>query len=111
MLDRFLLSSTIALLLAACASGQSERPGAPEQSAGIERPERLLTAARKIRADQGCAGAAPTYRIAASFGKGHEIAQAELGACLIEISQEEGAEATRRGGRGAGEAGEALGFG
>jgi len=64
----------------------------PSPSTGVSRPELLLSAARKIRSDKGCAAALPTFRVIASFGKGHEVAQSELGACLLEVAEGEGEE-------------------
>lgn len=78
------------VLLAACASG----PAGPEGPASaLNQAERLLTHARKIKAEKGCAEAAPTFRVVAGFGQGYEIAQHELGACLLEMTAGGGPEA------------------
>lgn len=92
----------MAALVAACAApkrggpgggpgsgsgGGFGRDGGPGgQAAGIGRPSSLLAAAREQQAKEGCAKAAPAYRIVASYGDGYEIAQYELGACLLEMN-------------------------
>lgn len=74
------------LTLAACASGPGGPQPGQEPVSAVNQPERLLTYARKIKAEQGCAEAAPAFRVIASFGKGYEVAQYELGACLLEAA-------------------------
>jgi len=87
----------MAALMAACASprrvGPNGGPGGGPRgeasagpSAGVGRPSALLAAAREQQAKEGCAKAAPAYRIVASYGEGYEIAQFELGACLIQMT-------------------------
>ncbi len=83
-----------AFIMTACASGAQRQAGPTQGSkgkgpgAGIDQAERLLATGRQIRAEKGCAAAAPTYRVIASFGEGYEVAQYELGACLLEIEGE-----------------------
>lgn len=82
-----LLIITPLLAVGGCASGgkreaMRERGG---PGAGINQSRILLSRARELQAEQGCAKAVPTYRVAASFGEGYEPAQYELGACLLEI--------------------------
>jgi TPR repeat protein len=81
-------------VLAACASGppRGAGPGAGRQVDLASQSERLLNAARKKKNEQGCASAIPTYRVVSSFGKGHDTAQYELGACLFETSADSAAE-------------------
>lgn len=87
-----LWASAGALLIFAggCASGpqQGPRGQGPNQqgpAAGLNQSQMLLARARQIQSEQGCARAVPTYRVIASFGADYEVAQYELGACLIEI--------------------------
>lgn len=68
----------------AAASSKNDAPH--EEEAG-----RLVRYARDLRAKNGCAAAAPAYRVVAGMGEGEEAAQHELGACLLEI---EGASST-----------------
>ena len=79
----------MAALAASCASPRRGGPGGPQGGpggqAGVDRPSALLAAAREQQARYGCAKAAPAYRIVASYGDGYEIAQYELGACLLEM--------------------------
>jgi TPR repeat protein len=51
-----------------------------------EEAGRILTVARQIKNDKGCADAAPHYRVAAAMGEGFEVAQRELGGCLLEMT-------------------------
>ncbi|NOX82552.1 MAG: hypothetical protein GXP06_06130 [Alphaproteobacteria bacterium] len=73
-----------AALLGACATGSSHEARGPAPS--INQPERLLAHARKAQANKGCDKAIPTYRVIAGFGEGYEVAQYELGACLLETA-------------------------
>ncbi|VAW06538.1 hypothetical protein MNBD_ALPHA05-1504 [hydrothermal vent metagenome] len=73
-----------AALLGACATGPSHEARGPAPS--INQPERLLAYARQTQANKGCDKAIPTYRVIAGFGEGFEVAQYELGACLLEIA-------------------------
>ncbi len=88
---------TIAVLaglsLAACAGGPSRGSGPGGGAAQLDvgsQSERLLKEARKKKSNAGCEAAIPTYRVVASFGKGHDTAQFELGACLFETSADKG---------------------
>lgn len=71
-------------LLAACASGP-KGPPAEALAAASANGEAILAQARKVRADRGCAEAAPAYRVVAGMGEGFEAAQHELGECLISL--------------------------
>ncbi|WP_425410352.1 hypothetical protein [Hyphococcus sp.] len=75
----------LAAAIVACASSGRGGPGERRGPVGVNQPSALLAKARDIQAKQGCAKAAPTYRIVSSYGEGYEIAQYELGACLLEI--------------------------
>lgn len=46
---------------------------------------RLVMFARELRDKEGCAKAAPAFRVVASMGEGQESAQHELGECLLEM--------------------------
>ncbi|MDZ7629219.1 MAG: hypothetical protein U5J99_12540 [Parvularculaceae bacterium] len=65
---------------------EPQEPAVHQDSAG-----RLTAFARKVRAEKGCAAAAPAFRVIAGMGEGNEAAQHELGECLLDI---EGANAT-----------------
>ncbi len=80
-----LVTTLAAAMLGACATGKSSSE-ARGPAASINQPERLLAHARNIQAEKGCEKAIPTYRVTASFGEGYEVAQYELGACLLEIA-------------------------
>lgn len=69
-------------LLAACASS----PKAPPMAGSGANGEAILAEARKTRTGEGCAAAAPAYRVAAGMGAGFEAAQHELGECLIAMT-------------------------
>ena len=79
-----------ALALSACASGPSRgRGGGGGGGAKIDvssQAETILSDARKKKAESSCAAAIPSYRVVSSFGKGYEVAQSELGACLLEVA-------------------------
>ena len=85
------MPALIALTLGACASSPSPSPQAAEENGRNGKPQpvnalqggRHLAVARKIEADKGCEKAAPAYRVIAALGEGFEIAQAELGECLL----------------------------
>jgi hypothetical protein len=47
---------------------------------------RILNYARQLKNEKGCAEAAPQYRVAAAMGEGFEVAQRELGGCLLEMT-------------------------
>ncbi|WDI32609.1 hypothetical protein PUV54_05295 [Hyphococcus flavus] len=86
MFARSVLLISLALCAAACAGSGKRGPGQGQRpSASIQQPSSLLAKARTVQGRQGCAKAAPTYRIVASYGEGYEIAQYELGACLMEM--------------------------
>lgn len=75
------------LLLAACASGhKGPHGGGPAMAGGGANGEAILAEARKARTGEGCAAAAPAYRVAAGMGAGFEGAQHELGECLIAMT-------------------------
>ncbi len=65
---------------------EKEAPGPAQQGpdAALSRSGMFLSHARKLQASQGCAAATPAYRVIAAFGEGYEVAQYELGACLLE---------------------------
>lgn len=93
-----LISLTMMLaVLASCASsprgGSGGGPDRRPQSVSVNQPSLLLTKARAQQAEQGCAKAAPAYRVVAGFGAGYEVAQYELGACLLEMASAGTAEA------------------
>jgi len=86
-----------ALFLAGCGGGGP--PGGPRGAGGfsaapvgVNQPSQLLSRARDMQAKEGCAKAAPVYRIVASHGEGHDIAQYELGACLLQMESDSDAE-------------------
>lgn len=85
-----------AALVAGCASGRPS--GAPRAggfgggAVGVNQPSLLLAKARDLQAREGCAKAAPVYRIVSSHGGGHDVAQYELGACLLQMEGESDAE-------------------
>ncbi len=86
MIFRNLMLSLLIAAAAGCASsGKRERGGRAAGPVGVNQPSALLSHARDLQARQGCARAAPAYRIVSSFGDGYEIAQYELGACLLEM--------------------------
>ncbi len=58
--------------------------GAPQQKRALD-PARLMQMARDKRTRDGCAAAAPAYRVVAGMGEGQEAAQNELGECLLDI--------------------------
>lgn len=74
----------LAVGLTACASGP-EQAGGPRPTIDVaSQSERILADARRKKEEQDCAAAIPSYRVVSSFGKGHDTAQYELGACLLE---------------------------
>ncbi|MEO1135738.1 MAG: hypothetical protein AAFW68_03880 [Pseudomonadota bacterium] len=83
-------------LVTACASGAEkpdERGLVRGGQSGLNQPSLLLSKAREVQAEQGCAAALPAYRVISSFGKGYHVAQYELGACLLTIDSATQAEA------------------
>ncbi|MEO1241659.1 MAG: hypothetical protein AAFX54_07090 [Pseudomonadota bacterium] len=82
---------SITLIMTACASGRSG-PREAGPAPGIQQPGRLLAMARDTQAKRGCKSAIPAYRVISSFGDGYDIAQYELGACLLENVSENPAE-------------------
>ena len=86
-----MMPALIALTLGACASSPPEvaeergRKGKPQPVNALQ-GGRHLAVARKIEADKGCKEAAPAYRAIAALGEGFEIAQAELGECLLMLN-------------------------
>ncbi len=80
-----ILTTIVAVaLLGACATGKP--PGEAAHGPGLDQPERLLKYARNVQAEKGCKTAVPAYRVIAGFGEGYEVAQYELGACLLETA-------------------------
>ena len=84
----------LSLSIAACASGPRGANIAGGPAPGLQQPGKLLAHARDTQAKKGCTAALPAYRIISSFGDGYEIAQYELGACLLESAGESDAETT-----------------
>lgn len=76
----------------ALAQGEAPPPPLPAEAPGVEESVihqdsagRLTAFARKLRADKGCASAAPAFRVVAAMGDGNEAAQHELAECLLEM--------------------------
>lgn len=69
-------------------------PAADEPPVHQDNAGRLTAFARKLRADKGCAAAAPAFRVIAAMGEGNEAAQHELGECLLEMEGANAAETT-----------------
>jgi TPR repeat protein len=95
MMLRLFTLALAAVALAACSSGPQRggpRGGFSGGPVGVNQPAALLAQARDLQAKQGCAKAAPVYRVVSSHGDGHDTAQYELGACLLEIEGESDAE-------------------
>ncbi len=90
MMLRLLTLAFAAAALAACSSGPKRGgPGGFSSGPiGVNQPAALLAQARDLQAKQGCVKAAPVYRIVSGHGDGHDTAQYELGACLLEIDGE-----------------------
>lgn len=82
---RFAALSLIAILLAACASSPQQAGVGPRIDVASQ-AERILADARSKKSDKDCMAAIPSYRVVASLGKGHDTAQYELGACLLEAN-------------------------
>jgi len=88
-----IMQKTIALFLviiittSACAASGKQRPPGEQVRGpgGVDQPQLLLAHARDVQAKRGCKAAIPAYRVIASFGDGYDIAQYELGACLMTI--------------------------
>ena len=72
----------LTVTVTSCASGGGKRQAGP--APGLQQPGKLLSLARDIQAEKGCKSAIPAYRVISSFGDGYDIAQYELGACLLE---------------------------
>lgn len=86
MLIRFAALCLLSVAVAcASRSGPNQFASGP---VGVNQPSLLLSKARDQQAKEGCAKAAPAYRIVSSYGDGYEIAQYELGACLLGMSGE-----------------------
>lgn len=76
------------VLMAGCSTGggkADDRQLPRGAQAGFNQPSLLLSKAREIQAEQGCAAAIPAYRVISSFGEGYHVAQYELGACLLSL--------------------------
>ena len=80
----------LAFSVAACASGGKKRAAGP--APGLQQPGKLLSLARDTQAKKGCTKAIPAYRVISSFGDGYDVAQYELGACLLEATSANPAE-------------------
>ena len=74
----------LAGVLATAACTTSNAP--PSRDVAVRQPQNLLSHARTLLRDEGCAAAAPAYRVIAAFGDGYEAAQYELGDCLLEMA-------------------------
>ena len=89
-----IIGAAISVLTGCASSGSGRRPagsssdGARSQTQGPGQidPSRLLRQARERQAKEGCAKAVPSYRIVSAFGEDYEIAQYELGACLLSMT-------------------------
>lgn len=75
-------AAVAAIGLAACASRQAMEAAPPRPPSDLE-AGRILSHARAARANDGCAEAAAAYRVVAAMGEGFEVAQSELGECLL----------------------------
>lgn len=86
----FIRSLIIIVLLSAVAACSSSPKGGRQGGGpvGVNQPSALLSKARDTQAQHGCARAIPAYRIVSSYGAGYEVAQFELGACLLEVATE-----------------------
>lgn len=80
----------LAFSVAACASGGKKHAAGP--APGLQQPGKLLSLARDTQAKKGCTKAIPAYRVISSFGDGYDVAQYELGACLLEATSDNPAE-------------------
>jgi len=88
---------SIALLLAAslaaaCSSKPAPQPAPSAVAIGAADSDALFNYARALRKTEGCAAAAPAYRVVAAYGRGYEIAAYELADCLFDV-EASGAEA------------------
>lgn len=72
----------ILMLIASQAPAAAKEKDPTPIDAGMS-ASRLLGVAREMREAQGCAVAAPTYRVVAAMGEGQDGAQHELGECLL----------------------------
>lgn len=86
----------IIVTVAACAAaGKNRPPGGQARGPGdVDQPQLLLAHARDVQAKKGCKTAIPAYRVIASFGEGYDIAQYELGACLLTVESASDVEAS-----------------
>lgn len=105
---RFMIALTAAAAASASfALAQPERggppPSLPDESADaasvddgplVPPAARLLAEARRLKEKDGCAAAAPTYRVVAGMGAGEEAAQHELGECLLLVDGTDATETT-----------------
>lgn len=82
-----LAPAALALCLVAGCVSRAPEPEGPRivGPPSYEQAQRLLGMARSLRETEGCAEAAPVYRVLAGFGEGLEPAQVELGECLLEM--------------------------
>ncbi len=85
----------VCVALGACSSGPKRGGGGAIVKIDVaSQSERILADARKKKSEQDCTAAIPSYRVVASFGKGHDTAQYELGACLLEATADSPAAVT-----------------
>jgi TPR repeat protein len=81
-MPKWLFFALAVMTVSACAaSGAKTRQHRP--ASAVEQPQQLLTHARRLQAEKGCRSAIPAYRVIAGFGEGYDVAQFELGACLL----------------------------
>ncbi len=73
---------------AAHAPEAGEAEVTPQHSDEAPQSTSLIAHARALRAEMGCAKAAPAYRVVAAMGAGFEPAQHELGECLLTMTGE-----------------------
>jgi len=81
-----LMMSALLIASACASSGGRDSRQSHGPAAGLDQSQQLLARARSLQAEQGCAKAIPSYRVISSFGDGYDVAQYELGACLLDIS-------------------------
>lgn len=86
------MKSLIAVALLMTGAAVAVEPLKVEPPAEDEAP-RVLAHARKVKDKDGCAAAAPAYRVVAAMGEGFEAAQQELGECLLDFNVATGVEA------------------
>ncbi|MGD9799290.1 MAG: hypothetical protein AB7F91_04515 [Parvularculaceae bacterium] len=95
-MKQFIGPGIIAALLVSGAAAQEGPPPPDRIEEGAKPPEhtapnendagRLIAFAREKRTKEGCAAAAPSFRVLAGMGEGQEAAQHELGECLLTMT-------------------------